>query len=302
MSILVSEKILETIKKELSKSTESFLLISAFCKLPLVEYFDSCIEKKDIEKKLIVRYRLSDILSGASDLELYPYCKENGWKLYFRLDLHAKTYVFDHLRCIVGSANATQSGMSTHNVGNYEIATTCELASDDILKLENLLKGSIQMNDEIYDVMSNVIGSSINHHSANNDEWPIEIENLFVKDYSVLFAEDFPLIADPIKASYDDLIFLNAKEGDTLDDIREAFSKSKCYLWLCNFVKSQELREVYFGKLSAELHNCLLNEPEPYRREVKQLLSNLLNWVNVLDMENIRIDRPNYSQRVKYIE
>ena len=86
MSILVSQKILNRIRDELSRTTESFLLISAYCKLPLVKYFDTCISNANIniENKLIVRFRPEDITSGASDLEIYPYCRNNGWKLYFR--------------------------------------------------------------------------------------------------------------------------------------------------------------------------------------------------------------------------
>ena len=78
MSILVSQKILDCIRDELSESRESFLLISAYCKLPLVKYFDSCIVNTSIEKKLVVRFRPEDIASGASDLDIYPYCRDNG--------------------------------------------------------------------------------------------------------------------------------------------------------------------------------------------------------------------------------
>ena len=107
MSILLSDKLLKCISEELSELKESVLIISAYCKLPLIKYFDSCIKNVNADKTLVVRFRPDDIISGSSDLELYSYCKDNGWKLYFRLDLHAKTYVFDRIRCIIGSANAT---------------------------------------------------------------------------------------------------------------------------------------------------------------------------------------------------
>ena len=149
MSILVSQKILDRIRDELSTSTESFLLISAYCKLPLVRYFDSCIANTGIEKKLVVRFRPDDIAFGASDLEIYPYCRDNGWKLYFRMDLHAKTYVFDRLRCIIGSANATGNGMNIGGCGNYEMATACELADKDVQALDLLLRGAVEMNDKL---------------------------------------------------------------------------------------------------------------------------------------------------------
>lgn len=301
MSILVSQKILNKIRDELSRSTESFLLVSAYCKLPLVKYFDSCIDNKSIEKKLVVRFKPEDISAGASDLEIYPYCKDNGWKLYFRLDLHAKTYVFDRLRCIIGSANATSSGLSIGGTGNYEMATACELADRDRLSLDLLLHGSVEMNDEIYNLMKN----SLTHQSSTssyNNSWPKQITDMFIPDYSLLFAEDFPSCSVPSVASDEDLDFLNLVPGVTTDYIKAAFQESKCFKWLLNLIENQENQEMYFGAVSAALHNTLLNEPKPYRKDVKILLSNLLGWIEELDIEYLKVDRPNHSQRIRYIK
>ena len=303
MSILISENILNRIKEELSCSTESFFLVSAFCKLTLVKFFDSCIGDKKLEKKLVVRFRLSDIIAGASDLDLYPYCKQNGWKLFFRLDLHAKTYVFDRLRCIIGSANATQNGMNMGINGNFEIATFCELDTEDAIKMENLLYGSVEMNDHLYNTMQEIVKNiRVSTSNSSEEEWPYEIEDLFNADYSLLFSEDFPMCEDPRNANENDMIFLNLHSGTSLDDISKAFRKSKCFLWLCNLIKKNECKTMYFGEISANLHNCLLNEPKPYRKDVKVLLSNLLNWIEILHMEEFLIDRPKHSQRVRYIK
>ena len=76
---------------------------------------------------------------------------------------------------------------------------------------------------------------------------------------------------------------------------------AKCYLWLLNLVKNQSPQEMYFGAATAALHNALLNEPKPYRKEVKQLLSNLLTWIDELEVSELLVDRPNHSQRVRYI-
>lgn len=300
MSILVSQNILSRIREELSKSTDSFLLISAFCKLPLVQYFDTCISNAEIEKKLIVRFRPEDIVSGASDLEIYPYCRDNGWRLYFRPDLHAKTYVFDRLRCIVGSANATSRGLSIGGSGNYEMATVCELADKDIKALDLLLLGSVEMNDHIYNMML----SSINNHSQNKTttaNWPKEISDMFIPDYSLLFAEDFPACCHPVDATTEDLAFLNLFPNASAKDISNAFHNCKCFQWLFNLVKSKESQEMYFGEIAAKLHNVLLNDPKPYRKDVKQLLNNLLSWIIDLSIDDLQVDRPNHSQRVRFI-
>lgn len=300
MSILVSQKILDRIRDELSSSTESFLLISAYCKLPLVKYFDSCIANTSMEKKLVVRFRPEDIASGASDLSIYPYCRDNGWKLFFRMDLHAKTYVFDRLRCVIGSANATSNGMSIGGTGNYEIATVCELADKDVRALDLLLYGAVEMDDTIYNIMKSTVEEqrTIINPSA---QWPKEITDMFRPDYSLLFAEDFPSCPHPATATSDDLLFLNASCNETQSDIAAAMRSAKCYLWLLNLVKKQSLKEMYFGAATAALHNDLLNDPKPYRKEVKQLLSNLLIWINELGISELLVDRPNHSQRVRYI-
>lgn len=300
MAILVSQKILDRIRDELSSSAESFLLISAYCKLPLVQYFDSCITNTSIEKKLVVRFKAEDIAFGASDLEIYPYCRDNGWKLYFRLDLHAKTYVFDRLRCIIGSANATSNGMNVGGCGNYEMATACELAEKDVYALDLLLRGAVEMNDAIYTTMKEMVTDQ-NNTITSSTQWPKEITEMFRPDYSLLFAEDFPSCPHPANATNDDLLFLNRSNEATMAEIAQAMRSAKCYLWLLNLIKEQDSQEMYYGAVTAALHNALLNDPKPYRKEVKQLLSNLLAWIDELEINELQIDRPNHSQRIRYI-
>lgn len=300
MSLLISNNILDCMRKELVQCTESVLIISAYCKKSLVEFFDSCMGNKSVDKKLVVRFKMEDIISGASDLEIYPYCKEKGWKLFFRMDLHAKTYVFDRMRCIIGSANATKSGLSVGGVGNFEMASYVELEKNDQIILDRLLLGSVEINDYIYSQMIEAI-RSYQTKSGNAINWPIEITELFINDYSVLFSEDFPSSYDPTEINDDDLTCLNLSYGADIEEIRTAFLLNKSYLWLVDLIKNHENQEMYFGSISAALHNSLLNDPKPFRKDVKQLLSNLLNWVVALNIEEIEVDRPNHSQRVRYV-
>lgn len=116
----------------------------------------------------------------------------------------------------------------------------------------------------------------------------------------MLFAEDFPQCAYSDKLSDDELLFLNLKANSTLSQVIAEFQRSKCYLWLLDIAKNSENQEMYFGAITAMLHNVLLNEPKPYRKDVKQLLSNLLDWVTVLEITELAVDRPNHSQRVRY--
>ena len=300
MAILISKEIMEHLKAELSRSRDSLLFLSAYCKLPFIQLCDQWIHNPAVSKTLVVRFRPEDLLSGASDLELYPYCRSHGWKLYFRLDLHAKTYVFDGMRCVIGSANATARGMSLGGSGNYEIAAAYDLSPRDALRINDLLYGAALMTEEIYlQMKEHLSGATRPQHRWG--EWPAEITKHLVPDCSLLFSEDFPPCASPIHATVDDMAFLqiSADQLQDMDAVRQAFQRSKCYRWLVHLLLSQEEHQLYYGAVTAALHNALLDEPKPYRKDGKRLLSNLLSWIEVLSITEISIDIPKHSQRIK---
>ena len=59
---------------------------------------------------------------------------------------------------------------------------------------------------------------------------------------------------------------------------------------------------MYFGELSSCLHNSVVSDPKPYRKEIKVMLAKLLQLIEELEMDEIVIDRPNYSQRIKLVK
>jgi hypothetical protein len=97
-----------------------------------------------------------------------------------------------------------------------------------------------------------------------------------------------------------DLSLLCIDERDVIDFavVRSCFRKSKVFRWFYAALREQK-GEVYFGKATAMLHDQLFDDPKPYRQEVKGLLVNLLSWIDGLELEEIKIDRPNHSQRIK---
>lgn len=302
MPLLISQSILGDINKEIEKCNESFIVISAFCKLSLIKYFDGRLASTVSEKKLIVRMKPEDIVKGATDIELYDYCKEHGWILYFKLDLHAKTYVFDHVRCIVGSANATASGLSVGGVGNYEMATASNLDKDDCAAISDLVKYSVEMTDEIYQIMKDSLASRDSNINLDSLKWPDEITKLSKVDFSILFTEDFPAEASPFNDEGSEFYYWDDVSKLTKKEVMDLFTESKCYLWLKSELQKKDNHELYFGEATALLHNVLLNDPKPYRREVKELLANLLSWITELECKEIIVDRPNHSQRIKLVE
>ena len=168
-----------------------------------------------------------------------------------------------------------------------------------VTMMQMLLKGSIRMTDTVYDNMKQAIDKNIENVKGQSIEWPEEIINQVKPDYSFLFSEDFPACASPINASEEELLFLNIQPTEDLDYIRECMELSKCYNWLKDLIKKAPNHEMYFGAIAVQLHDRLLDEPRPYRKDIKVLLANLLSWISILRCTDLIIDKPNYSQRVR---
>lgn len=85
----------------------------------------------------------------------------------------------------------------------------------------------------------------------------------------------------------------------SLEKLEKAFLNSRIFNWLVGKLNSKENKEIYFGELTEALHNSFLDDPAPYRKTVKGLLSTIINWITSFDSNSVTIDRPNYSQRIK---
>lgn len=297
MGILMSSEIKEQIATETKECCESLQVITAFCKQQGLKFLDDNIKTDLKQKRILVRFRMDDILKGASDLQLFDYCKKNNWDLYVRFDLHAKTYIFDKKRCVIGSANLTSKGLNLYDNGNYEIASMSQLELEDIKKLNRLFDDSILMNDEIYQMMKEQLDQA-KHNKNEHFEWSYEITSLFKPEFDILFTYDFPKYSCMEEYKGQAIDFLKLDHNWTERQLKEAFRWSKSYLWLQKLLVSSK-GEMYFGEITSCLHNVLVNDPKPYRKEVKELLQNLLIWIQELDMKEIVIDRPNHSQRVR---
>ena len=303
MSILTTAETKNKIAEQAARATENLHIISAFCKVPAIEFVEKNITQQLESKKILVRFLLSDILQGATDFELYEYCKTNGWQLYIRFDLHAKTYVFDRERCILGSANLTSKGLGINFHGNYELSCFAEIDDADLFKIDALFDNAILMTDELYKKMeleyevANENGS-VHSHSV---QWSDDVKSRFNPVIDTLFTYDFPQSKSPDYNSVDCFDFLGLSYVPGKEELREAFRWSKSFVWLYNFINSSPEKTSYFGTVTAALHDSLIQDPKPYRKEVKELLANLLGWIQELDMDDMVIDTPNYSQRIKVV-
>lgn len=299
MSLLLSTEILSAIRGELSNAKESVQIITAFCKESTIKHLDACIDTTVSEKRVILRFRLDDILRGATDFSVLDYCIDNNWRAFLRFDLHAKTYIVDNKRGIVGSANVTNSGLNLGVIGNVEIATLFDLEPDDQRKIESLYRDAIPVDRDILEKMRVQFNDAKNDIADSSQKtWSREISDLFRPKVDTLFSHELPEKDNYQEGQYVD--FLDDCYWNQ-DSLKDSFRWSNAYMWLLN-----SLEEcggcMYFGELSAKLHNALVTDPKPYRKDVKKMLANMLALITTLQMEEVIVDRPNYSQRVRLRE
>ena len=106
----------------------------------------------------------------------------------------------------------------------------------------------------------------------------------------------------------DDLLMFSAKNehqihdfqllGLDIDDISKAslcrqFQKSNAFKWLSNLLLTRQ--SMRFGEVSSCMHNSILDDPLPYRKEIKELVANLFAWFAMIDGE-FEVFRPSHTQ------
>lgn len=296
MAILFTNEIYAAICDELSNAEKSVKIMTAYGKVKAIAAILDKVKPTVEDKKIMFRFRLDDIIKGATDFEVIDFCRNAGWTVYVRFDLHAKTYVVDNKRGIVGSANATNSGLSLMKNPNYEMAALVDIEAKDIEKISDLYREALLIDDDLwmkfYADYSQVKQS---YSCATSYQWSKDIIDRFNPRIRTLFSYEFPE-----KGHYDFgeyIQFLDITYSDDIMSLKNTFRWSTVYLWLMDQL-TEKNGEIYFGELSARLHNSIVTDPKPYRKDIKVLLSNLLGLIADLDMPEIGIDRPNYSQRV----
>lgn len=293
MAILFSNEIMNAVVNELHKASDSVQIITAYCKEKTFKYLDSEINSDVQDKKLLVRFRMDDVIKGSTDFGILNYGIDHGWKVFVRFDLHAKTYIVDNKRGIVGSANATNSGLNIGKTGNMEMAAFVDVEPRDIEKIGSLFDDAILVDKSI---LHNLRQQFEQIESNDSHNWDDSIMKLFNPHIKTLFSYELPEDFELEPGEY--FQFLDENFDGNKELLKETFRWSNAYLWLLDTLRKHD-GCIYFGELSAALHDAVVSDPKPYRKDIKQMLSNLLRLIEELEMEEIAIDRPDYSQRIQ---
>lgn len=266
--------------------------------------------------RILVRWRLGDLLAGASDFEAYDIATSRGMSMYMRLDFHGKIYSVPPLGVIVGSANATLSGLGLGQSANSEICTLVDYNEDNQQLIDGLFSNATLIDETLLGALKKVVEQS-EEGAFVDQEWPIHViaklqkkrtPNSLLVDECFWDRPYFPvstLAPVTMNQMHDQTLLGVFNSGHIYNiakvELKNRFVGTSIYNWFLTCVESNG-GEVYFGFLTEALHNALLDDPAPSRQSVKRLLQNLLDWVTALDISEIKVDRPRHSQRIRLSE
>lgn len=300
MQIIHSSDIKLLIYESLLETKNELLIISAFVKLDTLIWIDKhLIHLK--RKRLLVRFRKSDLLFGATDFEIIKYCLENNWEIKFDMRLHSKIFIFDNNKFILGSANLTNSGLSLIKNSNIESVVSGILNVEDYKKIVSMYINGSVFSTELIEVMDKELQDLPKSLEVNSIGWTNEVLLKLTEPKEIfLFKEDLITSKSPGNLTEHDihLLGLDIKEAYLTDILKSKFMDLKVYNWL-KYKLAESNNILYFGKLTEMLHKNIAINELIYRKDVKYYLENLINWIIELEISEIVVDRPNHSQRIR---
>lgn len=289
--------------KSIVTCNTSFIACSAFIKNKALEnkVFTESLKGKDVV--VIARWQKHDLLAGASDLEVYELCKRNGWKFGIDLNLHGKLFLIDDKEIFLGSANLTQRGLHIGLVGNNEFGTKIPASDADLNKLDQFIQSEVTwMDDELYELLSYEIKfTKKENHLIQNSSWSKSITSHVNKPVEYLWVQELVLLSPEqlLKVDLNDDRSIHDIDllGLNFDDISEAtlsrgFKRTRLYRWLLSILAEDSLR---FGGVTAKLHAAVLDDPKPYRVDIKNYNQIIFKWAEFLD-EVFLVSQPNHTQ------
>lgn len=239
-------------------------------------------------KELHVRWRADDLLSGASDLSVYDEARSRGFAVFMHPALHAKFMLSDRRDLIVGSANFTGRGLGIGDAVNIEVGISSTVDRSELPTLLAILSESILITPALFARIRAFVEGSLPQSRSNLDfDQALKLE--LASQAIGLWVKDLPLGGQPPGG-------VDGVEDSDIE-LELLFANSKCARWLRRELTSRN-GQAYFGELTAALHAALLEDPLPYRTEVKRLTLNMMNWAAVLLPEEFGLDVPSYSQRL----
>jgi len=302
----------------MSKSNE----INLFCAYVRTEQL-KVLNKENKLKQIVVRWEIRDLHQGASDLDLYKYCRDNDIVLYRNTRIHLKCMVNENADIFLGSANITRRGVGEADSNfNYELnAIKKEVDFIDTFYLDKIISQSQFVSDELFNEIKEKVESLVDFKKQE-----IEYNEKEVKGEKM--EKDFFLISQLPTFKKVELLYEAAKNASVLtplekkcvshdlaiydiniDQAKEDFYKSlgksfNKHPFIVSFkekIVSNSRRSLNYGSVVKWITKKTTTVPSPISWELKkeQVVNTLYSWVCFFD-QNFMVEKPNYSEVIRY--
>lgn len=293
--------------------SDTLVIFSPYIKLSaLVKLLDGINNKV---QTIITSWKPMDIALGASDIEVFEYCKQNEIQLLINNAIHLKVVTDTNFtKGIISSANITNRGLALTDKHNFELGCFAnDFTLEDKCYFDKILDSSILVDDNYYEQVKEQLAKLERKIDDIPEQFIIEtkedqkflISNLpYINTPSTLYK----VITNPhdfdeqiLRCARHDLRLYNVSYSKS-DESRLFLSKVSTGFKNHFFVKSI-LSFVgegkYFGEVSSWLHSKIENVPSPRRYEVKEFQVRIYNYIKELLQDEYIIERPNHSEYIR---
>ena len=296
----------DKLQKQLNSAKQEIIVLSAFLKENALRWLFENTPVRNIS--VVTRWHPNDLVAGISDHSCYEFCRENGIRFGIASSLHAKVYCIDG-HVLVGSANATNRGLALASQHNDEFGV-CVIAGYAVHeKLSDYLRSVTWVDDELFSQIKAELARMPKSNQSLTPVWSDRIrsklrkENQYIWMHELPFNEPYELLKcynESTDSIEHDLELLGlTREYFTFERATTAFSSSRAYEWCHNVIRVNE--SLWFGGFTHTLHNAVLDDPTPYRREVKQLTQVLFSWLKLFP-SSFEVSRPRHSEVITFVQ
>ncbi|MDQ2087435.1 phospholipase D family protein [Herbivorax sp. ANBcel31] len=238
-------KFITDFKTELShnliEANKKVIIITGYVTVEAFDFVEKLLEGKSIEKIIVFKVDLMDFHNGASSFD-FKKAVDNGWKVYINKSIHAKNYIFDDKKVIMGSSNLTSNGLGLNHDRIDDNNTLRDYTSDIKNWVEDKINSSklITINEAVR--MDEYIQEAINE----TDEGEIKKNQRKINKRMVQICE----VINPSKD-------VDSRDVLMIEKIIEAFIESfkkepEKYTYI---LKETELEEIYKVSKNMDWYN-----------------------------------------------
>ena len=275
--------------------------------------------------RIIVRWEIRDLHQGASDLDLYQYCKNNKIALYRNTRIHLKCLLNNRDEIFLGSANVTGRGIGEReNMFNFELNSLSKEADFyDVLYLDKIVSKSEYVTEELFQEIKSKVESLEDFKSQEEEYQKVDIMTE-KKESDYFLISELPMYRDvkglyqaaknidelsPLDrqcvshdlATYD--LNISKNEEQFYSDLREVFNSHKFIVGLKTRIKEDRRgeRSLNYGGVVRWITENTTTVPTPISWELKkqQVVNILYEWICFLDSDFV-VMRPGHSEIICY--